>query len=250
MTSVRADWFSDFFEGMAAELWVAAIPPETTAAEVDLIEAELGLGEGARVLDVPVGHGRHAVELARRGHRVSGVDISPELLGHARAAASEAGVELDLHQGEMRELPWEGAFDGAYCFGNSLGYLDHDGTVAFLTAVGRALRRGGRFALESGVVAESVLPALEAKDEHVIDGITMTVEHRYDAPASRMDTRYRFEREGRVEERDMHYWIFTAAEVQRMLAAAGLRTVRAYGGPDRAAYELGSPRLILVAERP
>lgn len=244
-----ADWFADFFEGLAVDLWVAAIPAEVTAAEAELIEAELGLAPGARVLDVPVGHGRHAVALGRRGHHVTGVDISPELLGHARRSATQADVELDLHEGDMRDLPWDGAFDGAYCFGNSFAYLDHDGTTAFLTAVGRTLRPGGRFILETGVAAESILPSLEPEDRHVIDGITMTVEHQYDAAASRIDARYRFERAGRVEEHDQHSWVFTAGEIQRMLAAAGLHTVQLYGGAGRSPYELGSHQLIVVAER-
>ena len=78
---------------------------------------------------------------------------------------------------------------------------------------------------------------------------TQTVEHHYDAAASRIDGHYRFEREGRVEQRDQHSWAFTAGEIQRMLAAAGLRTVRLFGGADRSPYALGSPQLIVVAER-
>jgi hypothetical protein len=131
----------------------------------------------------------------------------------------------------------------------SRSYLDHDGSTAFLMAVGRTLRPGGRFVLESGVAAESILPGLESEDRHVIEGITMTVEHRYDAAASRIDARYIFERAGRVEERHQHSWVFTAGEIQRMLAAAGLNTVQLYGGADRSPYELGSPQLIVVAER-
>ena len=51
-----------------------------TRGEVDFIARELGLPAGARILDVGCGTGRHAVELARRGYRVTGVDLSP---GHA-----------------------------------------------------------------------------------------------------------------------------------------------------------------------
>ncbi|MGH2840404.1 MAG: SAM-dependent methyltransferase [Solirubrobacteraceae bacterium] len=249
MSDVRHDWFDGFFEGLAVELWVAAVPDEATAAEVDLIVAELRLEPGARVLDVPIGHGRHAIALGRRGHRVTGVDISAEFLARARAAASGAGVELELHEADMRELPWAGAFDGAYCCGNSFGYLDRDGSAQFAAAVAGALRPGARFLLETNLAAESILPRLTLRHERVIDGITMSVEHRYDAAASRMDGTYRFEREGRVDVRELHYWIFTAGEIQRMLSDAGLRIVAVYGGPDRGPYEVGSGRLIVVAER-
>ncbi|MGI9070636.1 MAG: SAM-dependent methyltransferase [Bryobacteraceae bacterium] len=60
----------------------------------------------------------------------------------------------------MRELPWISEFDGAYCFGNSFCYLDRVNAAAFLDGIARALKPGGRFAVETGMAAESILPGL------------------------------------------------------------------------------------------
>ena len=49
---------------------------KNTVAEVDFVLEELSLPPGSRILDVGCGTGRHAVELARRGYQITGVDIS------------------------------------------------------------------------------------------------------------------------------------------------------------------------------
>lgn len=56
---------------------------------------------------MPCGSGRHSVELARRGHRVTGVDLSAEAIGHARRAA--AGLDVEFVHADMREIPPAGA---------------------------------------------------------------------------------------------------------------------------------------------
>ncbi len=84
------DWWNGFFTGLFADFWRAVIPAEHTLAEVDFLEKVLALAPGSRVLDVPCGHGRHSLELARRGYRVTGLDFSTDLLGSARESARRA----------------------------------------------------------------------------------------------------------------------------------------------------------------
>ena len=57
----------------------------------------------------------------------------------------------------MRDLPWRARFDGAFCLGNSFGYLDDEGNAAFLRAVAAALKPGARFVLETPMVLENLL---------------------------------------------------------------------------------------------
>ncbi len=139
---MQHQWFETFFQGVAVEFWIRAIPPTVTFQEADFLEQALEISPGAKLLDVPCGHGRHAIELARRGYRVTGVDLSPEALESASASNSI----IDWRRGDMRDLssleflPAE--FDAAYCFGNSFGYLDHLDAAAFLAALARVLKPG------------------------------------------------------------------------------------------------------------
>lgn len=89
-----------------------------TVGEVDFVVGELALPPGARILDVGCGTGRHSVELARRGYRVTGVDQSQGMLDQAAAAAREAGVtgSVEWVRADAAGLVWEGEpFDAAIC---------------------------------------------------------------------------------------------------------------------------------------
>jgi len=74
-------------------------------------------------------------------------------------------------------------------------------------------------------------------------------QNKYDAAESRLDIQYTFIRDGKVDVRDASSYIHTLAELRRMLRSAGLEAVECFGSLDRKAYELGSPRLILVARK-
>lgn len=72
--SVSTEWWQGFFQGIALDLWRGAVPEEQTKAEIDFIEKQIALTPKAKILDVPCGMGRHSLELARRGYRVTGSD--------------------------------------------------------------------------------------------------------------------------------------------------------------------------------
>jgi trans-aconitate methyltransferase len=68
------------------------------------------------VVELAVGNGRVAIPVAREtGRRVVGIDSSPTMLGKARVRAAEAGVELDLRDGDMRDLDLDEPAALIYC---------------------------------------------------------------------------------------------------------------------------------------
>src|SRR5262245_27485064 len=243
------EWWREFFSGLAVEFWQAALPEEMTRADVDFLWEHLRLSEDARVLDVACGAGRLTVPLAERGCSMSGVDISEEFLQAAGRAGAERGLSLDLRRADMRALPWDDTFDAVFAFGNSFGYFDDAGHAAFFGAVARSLRPGGRFAFDYGQAAESILPRLVPHEEATIGDFRFLEDNRYDPLSGRVETRYTFERGGRTETKLGSHRVYTANEVVRMAAAAGLTAPSLFGGPDGTPYAIGSPRLILVVER-
>ena len=111
---VTKNQWQEFFDQHARDYmknpWTGA-----TQAEADFIVSELGLQPGGRILDVGCGTGRHAVELARRGYRVTGVDISAGMLDQARQVTDISGAQLDLVQADATRLPLVSGFDAAIC---------------------------------------------------------------------------------------------------------------------------------------
>jgi cyclopropane fatty-acyl-phospholipid synthase-like methyltransferase len=151
---VHLNWEVEFFRGVALDMWRRATTAEQTRGEAAFLQKALNLRGPSQVLDVPCGNGRHSIELAGSGHRVTGVDLSEEFIAEARAA----GPECRWVHGDMRQLEYTGEFDGAFCFGNSFTYLDSEEARDFIRSVSRSLKPNGRFALETGMAAESILP--------------------------------------------------------------------------------------------
>jgi ubiquinone/menaquinone biosynthesis C-methylase UbiE len=243
------DWWKDFFTGLIVEFWRAAMPPEATRAEADLFEKELAVSPGQRLLDVPCGDGRLARELAQRGYRVTGVDISEDFLAAARKSAAREGLSVEWRQAEMRDLPWQDEFDGAFCGGSSFGFLGDAGDSAFLEAVARAVKPGARFAIDAVKAAEVVLPQFRPRHEMELGDIRFAADNRYDRESGWMENSYTVTRGDRSETRLARQRIYTYREVVQMLQAAGFEECEGLGSLSGERFRAGSPRLILVASK-
>ena len=247
---MTSTWYDDFFTELPNAFWRAAVPAEATAAEVDFLVRTIRLQPGDHVLDACCGSGRHALELARRGFRVTGVDVSAEAIEYARKAAADEGLAVDLRVGDMRALPTDAEVDAALCMGNAFGYLEHTGTEAFLADLGRIVRPGGALVLDYAFVAESLLPGLALEEEPMtIGGVEARSVNTYDAVESRWVTEMTFRRGDEVHRGTSVQHVYTVAEVSRLVIAAGFPDVERYGDPDGSPYRLGSPRLLLIARR-
>lgn len=242
---MKTEWFETFFQGPAVDFWTRAMSPALTLADVDFLEKTFDVKPGARLLDVPCGNGRHSIELARRGYRVTGIDLSEEFL-----AAARAELDADWRKGDMRALDLErSVYDGAFCFGNSFGYLDHAGVAAFLSALAGALKPGARLVIEIGVAAESILPTMVQKRWHRFGDLLILSENRYDPRESCLNIDYTFVRDGKIETRPAASYVFTTAELRRMFEAAGFGEVALHAGIAGESYQLGSPRLVITSRR-
>ena len=91
MTSNTYDDFSQDYDRFVN--WDARLQAEIPFIEARLSELDLPLDQKAAVLDAACGTGMHAIELARRGYRAAGADLSPRMVEKAQKNAVEAGVE-------------------------------------------------------------------------------------------------------------------------------------------------------------
>jgi 2-polyprenyl-3-methyl-5-hydroxy-6-metoxy-1,4-benzoquinol methylase len=98
----RADWDARA-ERWDARAQVNAVAPDREA-DLDHIWDALRLSQGARVLDAGCGSGQLAIALAERGARVTGIDLSPEMIRHARDHARDRGVDIEWRTGDVTEL--------------------------------------------------------------------------------------------------------------------------------------------------
>jgi len=103
-------WYEDLFTNYA-ETYDKESFTQGTIGEVDFIEHEINFDKTKRILDIGCGTGRHAIELAKRGYQVVGVDLSESQLKRAREKAEKAGVKVNFLQKDARELDFDNEFD-------------------------------------------------------------------------------------------------------------------------------------------
>jgi len=102
-------WYEELFTGYAAT-YDREVFTQGTQSEVDFIEGEIAGDKGCAILDLGCGTGRHSIELARRGYRVTGIDLSADQLAAARAKAGAAGVRVEFLRRDARGFRFKRRF--------------------------------------------------------------------------------------------------------------------------------------------
>jgi SAM-dependent methyltransferase len=220
---------------------------EVSDRQTDLIWSLLELEPGMEVLDLACGHGRIANRLAARGARVTGLDATPLFLERARADAEARGVDVRYVEGDMRELPWTEQFDRVVNWFTAFGYFDDDQNRHVLRDVHRALRPGGRVAIENNNLPELLRrwqPAIvtERGNDFVVDRST------FDPRTGRATTERTIVRDGHVRRFEFSVRMFLAVELRDWLVEAGFATVDFYDGAGEPLAAEGR-RMITVARR-
>ena len=152
-----------------------------------------------------------------------------------------------LHNAPAEHVPFA---DASFDLVSAYSFLHHTEDVSLiLKEAARVLKSGARFVIETGMAAESLLPKFEAETSHQVEDIFVTIKEQYLAVESCVESEYIFERGGTKESCKAVHWIYTAAEIGRMLERAGFSVREMFGSLKREPFVLGSQELFVIAER-
>ncbi|HHH30562.1 MAG TPA: class I SAM-dependent methyltransferase [Polyangiaceae bacterium] len=215
---------------------------------------------GSRVLELGSGSGRVALDLAARGHVVTGMDVEPALIDVAReqvaAVGEDARERLRFIEGDIRDFDLDERFDRIIVPFNTLCcLLTRSDLEGCFRSASRHLEPGGLFAFD--IYRGDPDTTVDEGETHLVridDGArSWDVYERaraHDDPF-RADTCYRFRANG-DEERHLTIAqrLVTDDEVERALQLADLSTRQRFGGFEGEPLDDDSPHLVVVAERP
>jgi ubiquinone/menaquinone biosynthesis C-methylase UbiE len=225
-----------------ARFYVKGDWPRYSARMARMLPAVLerfGLWPG-KVLDLACGEGTFAMAMAKRGLRVTGVDLSPEMLDIARERAAKEGLEVKFLQQDMRSLSLRGGFDVVTCWFDSLNYLlETDDLAQAFAGVSRVLDKNGIFVFDVNTiralavewVREPCYVHLDSRDLFLVSV------PQYD-PATRIAslhiTGFARENERWVRVDEVHKERgYTLKEIRQCLKRAGLRELACWASLDK-----------------
>lgn len=222
---MATEW-QQFFKTVASN-YDEEIFTRDTKNEVDFLIKELDLKPGASILDIGCGTGRHSLELAIRGYKVTGVDFSSAMLDVARQKAEKAKVEINFIESAAQDFAPDKKYDavislceGALClFNESDNIWAKD--MAIFANMAEALEPGSPF-LVTVLNAFRIIRA--SSDEDVksgkLDLFTLTTREEF---ATTTDKELKISGSG-IER------YYTPSELVRMVNRIGLKVDKVYGG--------------------
>jgi SAM-dependent methyltransferase len=212
---------------------------------------ELAREADGPVVELAVGSGRVGVPVAQAiGRRVIGIDRSPGMLAKARTAAAAAGVDLELREGDMRELSLEEPAALIYCPYRSLLHLPTwaDRRQVF-ERVADALRPGGRFAWNAFVFDPHIAVRMDNVARPHLDSETLWEYVAHHPEDNRIDITAYIGEPGQ-DPRNLQLWWLTRSEWEGLIDVAGLEVEALYGWFDKRPFDDESREFVWVARKP
>ncbi|OCT14892.1 SAM-dependent methyltransferase [Paenibacillus pectinilyticus] len=215
--------------------------------EVKKMISWLELEQGAQILDLCCGMGRHSMALSECGYVVTGVDLSEVLLKEAMKL--DADGQVTWINGDMRHVPLSKSFDAVVNLFTSFGYFDEDEqNEKVLHEMHRLLKKEGRFIIDflNPVYVKANLVSLSERQE---DDLTIRETRVIEDGCVRK--RIMISQPG---EPDRHYLeqvkLYERSEFEAMLQKAGLHIDHVFGDYEGQAYKQDiSSRLIFVGHK-
>jgi len=254
------DWFGEQTNAdesaKLAEFYDLVYSPHTAAADWC---RGLAARSGGPVLELGCGSGRVAVPLASDGHRVVGLDRSPAMLERARARAARSAVELELHEGDVRDFSLDETFPLLVMVANTFLMLEPEDRWACLARAREHLAEGGRFAMhvfqpDPAKVAGSEGAVVEEGTFETESGSRVTVSTSTRATVDRSTFSWTCDEVGAdhlvrrySRTTTLHYLYRREAEL--LFSAAGFSIESLEGDWDGSPADEHSPRLLIVARR-
>jgi SAM-dependent methyltransferase len=226
------EWFADLYDEFRMRTGFGRVSDDETRKDVDFICDVFELHEGAKVLDLFCGAGRHSLELARRGCSATGIELNPDYLELGKQSGKVIANAPNFIQGDVRYIDFGEGYDAAIIMFQSFGYFSDSEDKLILSKIFDALKTRGRFLIEI-LNRDWILKNFVEIQETVIDGIRVVEKREFDVLTSRNNfIIQRHEKDGIVTKRGS-WRLYSAHEMKNILEGIGFRFVGGYSNLEK-----------------
>lgn len=217
--------------------------------EIEQLLSLLELQPGSSICDLCCGVGRHSLELARRGFKVTSVDRTAFYLKEAKKKAYAEGLDIEFVLKDIRNFCQPNSFDAAINLYTSFGYFEEpiDNKTA-LENIYKSLKSGGKLIMD--LMGKEVLARIfQERDWREENGVILLEERKLGKNWSFIESRWILIKNGKKYERKFYPRLYSAIELCDLLESTGFQKVETYGGLDGLPYDQKADRLVLVGQK-
>lgn len=245
------NWMENFFGNKYLDTHLPLLTDNVNNADVNFMLDVLDIPEGAEILDVPCGFGRHSNLLSEKGYKVTGIDFKPEFIELAQKNSQEKNLNTNFIVGDMRKLDFDNKFDAVINFFTSFGYFDDNDNFETLKGMSKSLKIGGKIIIDMvnrewaiNMTRENGLIWLLYPDNKVF-----LANNKFDILKGRWISDQVIVEKGESFEQQQDVRLYSYTEYSFLLNIVGLKIIAAYGDIDKSQYNVKSRNMIIVAEK-
>jgi ubiquinone/menaquinone biosynthesis C-methylase UbiE len=241
-------WWDDFFPAFRPVFDI--VSKKVTSAHVRYVISKLKLKPGSRFLDCACGIGRIGLPLAKRGIRVTGVDITQSYLDEFGARAKRDGLKVDLYRSDMRRINFDSEFNAAANLWTSFGYFEKESdNLLTLKKMYRALRPGGRFMLHL-MNRDWFIAKCESTELFEVKDTLVGQVREFDYEKSVINSTWYIIKDGKQRTFPMTLRLYSCHELIRMFKAVGFVDIEAYGSVKDEPVTRNRGMMFIIATKP
>jgi len=242
------EWWHDFFPSFRALF--NEVSQRETNAQVRYLVKKLGLKQGQKFLDCPCGIGRISIPLARRGIRVTGVDITSSYLDELQRKAKRVGLKIPTERSDMRRIKFENEFDAAGNLWTSFGFFEREADhLLTIKRMYQALKPGGIFVLHV-INRDWIMVNYEPRSWYDIPGGRVLEDRSFDYERSISRAEWIFIRDGQERVHRTGIRMFSLHELLALFRAAGFEEITASGSTKDDPVERRSRMMWVFGTKP
>jgi len=248
MADRDSGWWNDIYPSFRP--FFDTVPARVTHAEVRYFVKKLGLKPGTRFLDCPCGIGRIGLPLARKGVRVTGVDIMRSFLDEFGDKAQRRHLSVKLVHSDMRRISFDRQFDAAGNLWTSFGYFAKESdNLLVLKKMYQALKPGGKFALYV-INRDWIMVNYQSRFWSKLKGGVILEERDFDYRTSTSSSVWHFDVGGKKQSFDVDIRMYSFHELVTMFESVGFVDIEGFGSINDDPISRDSRVMFVFGTRP
>jgi SAM-dependent methyltransferase len=241
-------WYHAFFTDFRPLFGI--VPARTTNAQATYIIKKLGLKRGAQFLDCPCGVGRISIPLARRGIRVTGVDLTKEYLDDLQREARKRRLRIDTLHADMRRISYQNRFDAVANLWTSFGYFEREqDNVLVVKQAFHALKPGGKFLLHV-INRDFIIAHYTDTDWFEHAGVISFESRKFDYTTSINRGVWRFFKNGETHTHKVDIRMYSYHELVTMFQKIGFVDIQGFGSIKETPIDSTCRMMWIVGTKP